>query len=124
VNQTCLFAIEVGGVMGKANAIRFYRPDRHMRMPKLRSPEFVQMGTATAVTPGLVPGTMCGTSCTSCLNFLATYADGCRAALLRGIAPNQHDRQRIRRVVARRCMIQSKGRSSIRSSRAGRPLPL
>jgi len=59
--------------------IRFYRPDYHVKTPEMRSPEFVQMSTAAAITLGLVPGKMHRTSCTHCLNLLVTYPEGCRA---------------------------------------------
>lgn len=45
----------------------------------MRSPEFVQMSTAAAITLGLVPGKMYRTACTHCLNLLLTYPEGCRA---------------------------------------------
>jgi len=59
--------------------INFYRPDYHIQTPEMRSPEYVQMSTAAAITLGLVPGTMHRTSCTHCLNLLVTYPEGCRA---------------------------------------------
>ena len=59
--------------------IRFYRPDYHVRTPEMRSPEYVQMSTAAAITLGLVPGKMHRTACTHCLNLLVTYPEGCRA---------------------------------------------
>ena len=59
--------------------IRFYRPDYHVKTPQMRSPEFVQMSTAAAITLGLVPGRMHRTACTHCLNLLVTYPEGCRA---------------------------------------------
>lgn len=59
--------------------IRFYRPDYHVKTPEMRSPEFVQMSTAAAITLGLIPGKMHRTSCTHCLNLLVTYPEGCRA---------------------------------------------
>lgn len=59
--------------------VRFYRPDYHVKTPEMRSPEFVQMSTAAAITLGLVPGKMHRTSCTHCLNLLVTYPEGCRA---------------------------------------------
>ncbi|MDH4191621.1 MAG: radical SAM protein [Betaproteobacteria bacterium] len=45
----------------------------------LRSPEYVQLSTAAAITLGLVPGRMHRTDCTRCLNLLVTYPEGCRA---------------------------------------------
>jgi biotin synthase-related radical SAM superfamily protein len=59
--------------------VRFYRPDYRVKTPQMRSPEFVQMSTAAAITLGLVPGKMHRTSCTHCLNLLVTYPEGCRA---------------------------------------------
>ena len=59
--------------------IRFYRPDYHVKTPEMRSPEYVQMSTAAAITLGLVAGKMHRTSCTHCLNLLVTYPEGCRA---------------------------------------------
>ena len=45
----------------------------------MRSPEYVQMSTAAAITLGLVPGRIYRTDCTHCLNLLLTYPEGCRA---------------------------------------------
>jgi len=59
--------------------LQFYRPDYHVRTPRMRSPEYVQMSTAAAITLGLIPGRMHRTSCTQCLNLLVTYPEGCRA---------------------------------------------
>ena len=59
--------------------ITFYRPNYHVKTPDMRSPEYVQMSTAAAITLGLVPGQMHRTGCTHCLNLLVTYAEGCRA---------------------------------------------
>lgn len=47
--------------------------------PLMRSPEFVQISTAAAVTLGVVPGKLFRCSCTRCLNLLLTYPEGCRA---------------------------------------------
>ncbi|HXV09864.1 MAG TPA: radical SAM protein [Burkholderiales bacterium] len=63
----------------KAQPIRFYRPDYHVRTPEMRSPEYVQMSTAAAITLGLVAGKMHRVACTHCLNLLVTYPEGCRA---------------------------------------------
>lgn len=57
----------------------FYRPNYHVKTPDMRSPEYVQMSTAAAITLGLVPGQMHRTGCTHCLNLLVTYKEGCRA---------------------------------------------
>ncbi|MEJ5211655.1 MAG: radical SAM protein [Burkholderiales bacterium] len=59
--------------------IHFYRPDMRRRTPQMRSPEYVQMSTAAAITLGLMPGRMYRTDCTHCLNLLVTYPEGCRA---------------------------------------------
>jgi len=59
--------------------VRFYRPDYRVRTPHMRSPEYVQMSTAAAITLGLVAGRMHRTDCTHCLNLLVTYPEGCRA---------------------------------------------
>jgi lipoyl synthase len=59
--------------------VNFYRPDYHIKTPEMRSPDYVQMSTAAAITLGLVPGTMHRTACTHCLNLLVTYPEGCRA---------------------------------------------
>ena len=60
-------------------SITFYRPNYHVKTPDMRSPEYVQMSTAAAITLGLVPGQMHRTGCTHCLNLLVTYSEGCRA---------------------------------------------
>ncbi|QKT04389.1 radical SAM protein [Ectothiorhodospiraceae bacterium 2226] len=59
--------------------VNFYRPNYHIKTPDMRSPEYVQMSTAAAITLGLVPGNMHRTACTHCLNLLVTYPEGCRA---------------------------------------------
>jgi len=59
--------------------LQFYRPNYHIQTPDMRSPDYVQMSTAAAITLGLVPGTMHRTACTHCLNLLVTYPEGCRA---------------------------------------------
>jgi biotin synthase len=65
--------------MPQAEPIRFYRPDYHVRTPEMRSPEYVQMSTAAAITLGLIQGKMHRVACTHCLNLLVTYPEGCRA---------------------------------------------
>lgn len=65
--------------MDTVQPIRFYRPDYHVKTPEMRSPEYVQMSTAAAITLGLIPGKMHRTNCTHCLNLLVTYPEGCRA---------------------------------------------
>jgi len=64
---------------GGVQPLNFYRPNPHVRTPQMRSPEYVQMSTAAAITLGLVAGKMHRTSCTHCLNLLVTYPEGCRA---------------------------------------------
>jgi biotin synthase len=59
--------------------VRFYRPDHRVRTPSMRSPEYVQMSTAAAITLGLISGQMHRVDCTHCLNLLVTYPEGCRA---------------------------------------------
>lgn len=56
-----------------------YFPKYNMLTPHMRSPDYVQMSTAAAITLGLVPGRMHRCSCTRCLNLLLTYPEGCRA---------------------------------------------
>lgn len=65
--------------LNEAQPVRFYRPDYHIKTPEMRSPDYVQMSTAAAITLGLVPGNMHRTACTHCLNLLVTYPEGCRA---------------------------------------------
>jgi biotin synthase len=69
----------MSAVIDGAQPVRFYRPNPHVRTPQMRSPEYVQMSTAAAITLGLVPGQMHRTACTHCLNLLVTYPEGCRA---------------------------------------------
>ena len=56
-----------------------YRPDYNILTPHMRSPEYVQMSTAAAITLGVTNGRMYRCSCTRCLNLLLTYPEGCRA---------------------------------------------
>jgi biotin synthase len=69
----------MSAVIDGVQTVRFYRPDTHVRTPQMRSPEYVQLSTAAAITLGLVPGQMHRTACTLCLNLLVTYPEGCRA---------------------------------------------
>jgi biotin synthase-related radical SAM superfamily protein len=69
----------MSAILDGVQPIRFYRPDYHVKTPEMRSPEYVQMSTAAAITLGLVPGRMHRTGCTHCLNLLVTYPEGCRA---------------------------------------------
>ncbi|HKL77519.1 MAG TPA: radical SAM protein, partial [Gammaproteobacteria bacterium] len=62
-----------------ATPIQFYKPDLFTKTPEMRSPEYVQMSTAAAISLGLMDGQMYRTSCTHCLNLLVTYPEGCRA---------------------------------------------
>jgi lipoyl synthase len=56
-----------------------YMPDYNVLTPFMRSPEYVQMSTAAAITLGVVQGRMYRCECTRCLNLLLTYPEGCRA---------------------------------------------
>jgi biotin synthase len=56
-----------------------YRPDYNILTPHMRSPEYVQMSTAAAITLGVTQGRMYRCECTRCLNLLLTYPEGCRA---------------------------------------------
>jgi biotin synthase len=70
------------GARVKANDVApqgVYRPDYNILTPNMRSPEYVQMSTAAAITLGVTGGRMYRTSCTRCLNLLLTYPEGCRA---------------------------------------------
>jgi len=69
----------MSGAIEGVQPVSFYRPDYRMKTPEMRSPEYVQMSTAAAITLGLVPGSMYRTDCTHCLNLLVTYPEGCRA---------------------------------------------
>ena len=79
-----------------------YRP-RYRRTPDMRSPDYVQLSTAAAITLGLIPGRLYRCACTRCLNLLLTYPEGCRAncaycglARHRETATNYADRNFIR----------------------------
>lgn len=56
-----------------------YRPDYNILTPQMRSPDYVQMSTAAAITLGITDGRMYRCECTRCLNLLLTYPEGCRA---------------------------------------------
>ncbi len=56
-----------------------YRPDYNILTPHMRSPDYVQMSTAAAITLGIMRGRMYRCSCSRCLNLLLTYPEGCRA---------------------------------------------
>ncbi len=56
-----------------------YKPNYNILTPHMRSPEYVQMSTAAAITLGIMGGKMYRCACTRCLNLLLTYPEGCRA---------------------------------------------
>ncbi len=56
-----------------------YLPNYNILTPHMRSPDYVQMSTAAAITLGVMKGRMHRCSCTRCLNLLLTYPEGCRA---------------------------------------------
>lgn len=56
-----------------------YLPNNNIQTPEMRSPDYVQMSTAAAITLGIMPGKMYRCECTRCLNLLLTYPEGCRA---------------------------------------------
>lgn len=93
-----------GGAVKEANVAPdgLYRP-RYRKTPAMRSPEYVQLSTAAAITLGLIPGRLHRCACTRCLNLLLTYPEGCRAncaycglARHREAATNYADRNFIR----------------------------
>lgn len=59
--------------------VGFYMPNNNIQTPAMRSPDYVQMSTAAAITLGIMQGNMHRCSCTRCLNLLLTYPEGCRA---------------------------------------------
>ena len=70
------------GARVKANDVApegIYRPNYNILTPHMRSPEYVQMSTAAALTLGIMSGKMHRCECTRCLNLLLTYPEGCRA---------------------------------------------
>ncbi len=70
------------GARVKANDVPpqgVYRPNYNILTPNMRSPEYVQMSTAAALTLGIMTGRMYRCECTRCLNLLLTYPEGCRA---------------------------------------------
>lgn len=56
-----------------------YLPNNNVLTPQMRSPAYVQMSTAAAITLGVMKGAMYRCGCTRCLNLLLTYPEGCRA---------------------------------------------
>ena len=74
-------ALRNGGRV-KANDVApegVYRPNYNILTPHMRSPDYVQMSTAAAITLGIMSGRMYRCACTRCLNLLLTYPEGCRA---------------------------------------------
>jgi len=74
-------ALRNGGRV-KANDVEaegVYRPNNNVLAPHMRSPDYVQMSTAAAITLGIMNGKMYRCDCTRCLNLLLTYPEGCRA---------------------------------------------
>jgi biotin synthase len=70
------------GARVKANDVPpqgVYLPNYNVLTPHMRSPEYVQMSTAAAITLGIMKGRMYRCECTRCLNLLLTYPEGCRA---------------------------------------------
>ena len=70
------------GARVKANDVApqgVYRPNYNILTPNMRSPQYVQMSTAAALTLGIMTGRMYRCECTRCLNLLLTYPEGCRA---------------------------------------------
>ena len=70
------------GARVKANNVApegVYLPNNNRLTPHMRSPEYVQMSTAAAITLGIMSGRMHRCGCTRCLNLLLTYPEGCRA---------------------------------------------
>src|SRR5262245_21508179 len=70
------------GARVKAQGVQpegLYRPNDNVLTPNMRSPNYVQMSTAAAITLGVMKGNMHRCSCTRCLNLLLTYPEGCRA---------------------------------------------
>ena len=64
---------------GGAAPTGVYLPNNNILTPQMRSPDYVQMSTAAAITLGIMPGKMHRCGCTRCLNLLLTYPEGCRA---------------------------------------------
>ena len=70
------------GARVKAEAVAprgVYLPNDNIQTPAMRSPDYVQVSTAAAISLGLMGGKMHRCSCTHCLNLLLTYPEGCRA---------------------------------------------
>ena len=60
-------------------AAGIYLPNNNVLAPHMRSPKYVQLSTAAAMTLGIMPGKMHRCECTRCLNLLLSYPEGCRA---------------------------------------------
>jgi len=56
-----------------------YLPNNNILAPHMKSPQYVQLSTAAAITLGIMGGRMHRCGCTRCLNLLLTYPEGCRA---------------------------------------------
>ena len=56
-----------------------YLPNNNYLAPHMKSPEYVQLSNAAAITLGIMGGRMYRCECTRCLNLLLTYPEGCRA---------------------------------------------
>ena len=67
--------VKAGGVAPSG----VYMPNHNIQTPDMRSPEYVQVSTAAAISLGLMAGQMHRCACTHCLNLLLTYPEGCRA---------------------------------------------
>ena len=74
-------ALRNGGRVKANSAVPtgLYLPNNNIQTPAMRSPDYVQVSTAAAITLGLMKGVMHRCSCTRCLNLLLTYPEGCRA---------------------------------------------
>ena len=70
------------GKQVKENAIPpkgVYLPNNNYLTPAMKSPDYVQLSNAAAITLGIMGGRMYRCECTRCLNLLLTYPEGCRA---------------------------------------------
>ena len=56
-----------------------YLPNNNILAPHMKSPDYVQLSNAAAITLGIMGGRMHRCECTRCLNLLLTYPEGCRA---------------------------------------------
>ena len=72
------------GARVKANSVAaqgVYLPNNNIMTPDMRSPEFVQMSTAAAITLGIMGGKMYRCGCTRCLNLLLSLRLSLRTGL-------------------------------------------